>query len=657
MQAPTRRRTTPVAEEEGRVVEKSQEVGENQNVVAFVAQIFLDFVFWSAMSEAVPALWYIPMNLMEISGVEPFLFLYALMATLTFRVVREATWNVPALNLASVVCLISLHMPNVLTYGAAAMITSSLALVLVVGQLLNPVAQLRERRLNALLLGLLSLVVVRFGLSSVSPLYLYENANIFAIILSIVCTGILHQAKSGHIASKPITKSFSSLKSDIATSAGFGSFLLLNIMFLSEHGVLARWDNADPFVIGLSMMACMVLGIFLGRHSFVRSWLWWILAMIFTLAFIIIDTPVGAACGLFLVVYLVSIWPAIVEELTRVVYIGRGFTVAGLFYTFGCLGTVWCIAYNFVPGGFFVREYTPQLVVLSLLSTKMAYSTLSSSTSGSGSSSNAPREKTSAGNQKLLLIGLALIALLVFTPAFLKRFSSYNNFDANGLDKSNLRGMVWATHFGYDNFGRPSYEAMYDLIKKSSANVIALVETDVMRLFNGNRDVTEWLQEKLHMYLDYGPGTNTHTWGCAILSAYPFKRVERVVLPSPDGENACLIDVTIDMNGQDVDIIMAHFGNTEHVRDRHLQTEDSYKRLKARVDAGKKVAWLGYFTSAPGSVNYNKIMSTGVIDTTDSKDRYCEYIWYKNMKLKEFKRIAQGHVSDTEIQYAEFEPF
>lgn len=374
-----------------------------------------------------------------------------------------------------------------------------------------------------------------------------------------------------------------------------------------------------------------------------------------TLVFCLVEAPIAAVCGLGLIVYLTSIWPAIVDELNRIACLGRSLMVGGFVYLIGCLGTVWCVAYNFVPGGFFVREYTPQLVVLSLISTKMAYTALSGSVSSNSSAGNqTARDKS---NQKLLLIGLALVAVLLFAPAFVKRVSSYNNYDANGIDKSNLRGMVWATHFGYDNFGRPSYEAMYDLIKKSTANVVALVESDVMRLFNGNRDLTEWLQEKMHMYLDYGPGTNTHTWGCALLSAYPFKRVDRVVLPSPDGENACLIDATIDMNGEDVDVIMAHFGNTEHVRDRHLQTEDSYKRLKERVDAGKRVVWLGYFTSAPYSPNYNRIMSTGVLDSTNERDRYCEYIWYKNMKLKEFKRIAQGHVSDTEIQFAEFEPF
>lgn len=376
-----------------------------------------------------------------------------------------------------------------------------------------------------------------------------------------------------------------------------------------------------------------------------------------TLIFIVVQEPVGAVSGFGLILYLVSIWPAIVDELNRVAYIGRALFVGGFFYMMGCVGTVWCVAYNFVPGGFLVREWTPYLVLASLLATKMAY-TASYGSSTASTASSASREKSEKNqNVRLLLIGLALIGLLLFTPAFLKRFSSYNNYDANGLDTSNLRGMVWATHFGYDNFGRPSYEALYDLIKKSSSNVVALVESDVMRLFNGNRDLTEWLQEKLHMYLDYGPGTNTHTWGCAILSAFPFKRVERVVLPSPDGENACLIDATIDVHGKDVDVIMAHFGNTEHVRDRLMQTEDSYKRIKERVDAGKRVVWLGYFTSAPGSENYNKILSTGVQDTTDATDRYCEYIWYKNMKLKQFKRINQGHVSDTEIQFAEFEPF
>lgn len=140
------------------------------------------------------------------------------------------------------------------------------------------------------------------------------------------------------------------------------------------------------------------------------------------------------------------------------------------------------------------------------------------------------------------MVFLTIIAIIVVAPAILKRLPHYQNYDANGIDTSNIRGMIWAIHFAYDNFGRPSMEQMLDVrtsrrlslqrsnfttphqsILATNSNVIGLVETDINRIFNGNRDVMEWLEEKLHMYADYGPGTLNHTWGCGLLSAFPIR--------------------------------------------------------------------------------------------------------------------------------------
>lgn len=41
-------------------------------------------------------------------------------------------------------------------------------------------------------------------------------------------------------------------------------------------------------------------------------------------------------------------------------------------------------------------------------------------------------------------------------------------------------------------------------------------------------------------------------------------------MPSPDGEIACYIDATLEVKGELVDVMVAHDGNTEHVRDRFV---------------------------------------------------------------------------------------
>ena len=44
-------------------------------------------------------------------------------------------------------------------------------------------------------------------------------------------------------------------------------------------------------------------------------------------------------------------------------------------------------------------------------------------------------------------------------------------------------------------------------------DVIGLLETDATRPYIGNHDLASWLSERLDMYVDYGPGTDKHTWG------------------------------------------------------------------------------------------------------------------------------------------------
>jgi hypothetical protein len=54
------------------------------------------------------------------------------------------------------------------------------------------------------------------------------------------------------------------------------------------------------------------------------------------------------------------------------------------------------------------------------------------------------------------------------------------------------------------------------------------------------------------------------------LSHISIVRSSRVTLPSPEGEVACLIDATLDVYGTKVDVIVTHFGNSEHTVDRFV---------------------------------------------------------------------------------------
>jgi len=215
--------------------------------------------------------------------------------------------------------------------------------------------------------------------------------------------------------------------------------------------------------------------------------------------------------------------------------------------------------------------------------------------------------------------------------------------------------MAWAIRFGYDNNGFPNFKDVESEIKKVRANTILLVETDTARPFNTNWDIVEYLEENLHMYSDYGPATMNETWGCALFSIFPIVRADHETLPSPEGENACLIDATLSVRGTLIDVIGVHFGNTEHVLDRELQADDISTRVLAKSKSNRPTVWLGYLTDKMGGPNYNKIIKAGLVDVSPTEtDRYCIYLFHMGLVPQNFQIVIVGDITDTDIQIADF---
>jgi len=126
----------------------------------------------------------------------------------------------------------------------------------------------------------------------------------------------------------------------------------------------------------------------------------------------------------------------------------------------------------------------------------------------------------------------------------------------------------------------------------------------------------------------------------------------RVIMPSPEGELACLIDADLKVNNSIVRVLMAHFGNTEDELDLKLQHELFINMLKSR---DMPTIIVSYMTMEPWSARYKDIISTGMLDTSKSFDRYCLYVMYKHLHFTAFRRVDQGDLSDTEAQIGFFE--
>jgi hypothetical protein len=238
---------------------------------------------------------------------------------------------------------------------------------------------------------------------------------------------------------------------------------------------------------------------------------------------------------------------------------------------------------------------------------------------------------------------------LLLAAATYYRWQNAQQPSVAGSNAPLIKTGVSAIHFGYNNVGSWSGDDWVETLLANEVNVLGILETDGMRTLIDNRDITEWLADKLHWYSDFGPTSATNTWGCAFLSAYPIEHLDRIVMPSPEGELACLTDALLRVNGSLVRVIASHFGNTEDVLDLELQTQYVIDMLGDK-HADLPTIFTSYITSDPYSERHCRLLQTGMQDSTNSLDRYCLYTMYRNIDMVKFDRVDAGGRSDTELQ-------
>jgi endonuclease/exonuclease/phosphatase family metal-dependent hydrolase len=273
------------------------------------------------------------------------------------------------------------------------------------------------------------------------------------------------------------------------------------------------------------------------------------------------------------------------------------------------IGSVYTVCYPFVPGGFLLRDRMNVVLVGAAVGVSaMAYLVVKK-LSASQRVDSRP-ERTTEPKIATWCAALAMLAVVVCTGRQVG-FSEapFAPYVENGRETANLTVALWTIHFSVDNYGVDSMSRLTDWIRKSGANVVGLLESDMQRVTNGNRDIVEYMAYHLgYRYTDFGPTTLDSTFGCALISRFPIVRSERMVLPSPMGELACLIHAWVEvLPGTIVHVYVGHWGNTEHVQDLVLQS-DILGRLAMKY-AGPSV-FLGYLTTPVGYKNYYRMIQS-----------------------------------------------
>lgn len=639
-----------------------------------VAESILSFAWWSGFVEFLSTLWFFPLEKMDFSGWEAFLAAYVIVVLVGVVSLRSVL-----LRHAAKVRLVALLLVLAAFYqwdvknppfpisffpeanaARMAFVSTGVAVDLLVSLCVwwSSQPDRRERASWGLFIGLLLLVIVRLAFTTVNPFTLWKGPQFFLAIALVWAAVTLNSEKW----TEDVTRE--ALASPMSVGVGLASQFFITHLLYTTHGVAARYLDIDPFPSGVFIVLSFFLGaIFAAKSERVSSRGWFLsTAGLGTALFLIGEYGDGhflSWLGFFganlLAIYLASSWPRVVSNFALTSKPGRAacwFVFVYLVFTFWA---VWVVAFKFVPwylGSGVLKERNRSMVALAVFLASLANTNWNKSNKRDDSNDKARRSKSGAVLRKEVTFVLAIVFLFAFLPAAIHRFSTMprNIVPADSVkgQPTTINGMIWNIHFGYDNYGRNNFYGVAEAIRQRKINVLGILESDTTRPITANLDVVEFLAEHLNMYSDFGPSSAKNTWGCGLLSSFPIEKLERIVLPSPEGELACLIDAVIRVDGEPVSVLVTHFGNTEDVLDRQLQTE-------GLAEAARKTPYpaiaLSYITDKPHSKNYNHILSVGGLkDTTEDLRRYCEYIFYKGLELVNFYRYAGDTLSDTEAQ-------
>ncbi|KAK2734927.1 hypothetical protein FQN57_001424 [Myotisia sp. PD_48] len=627
------------------------------------ADVYNGFVFWSTLTSLGVLVWYFPLWNMGISGFEALVMVtvsplfFSMPKFLSFAVKNVRLFHILSLS-GLLAYLVHNQVLRLFTVGFSVAMGCLTWVAIWHGEREHP-ARL-EMRVAAWTIGLLGSSVIKYAFRTNNPIWPILHPgnggwNKTAFFLAVICA--LRSSRRTFVPGDYLV-SKGSKGSSILAAFGFGGLAFALHSLLSDSSTMISWvwegfPVRGPIAVphGSLTLLAMGGGVILGMAypRFSGSWTAFGLGCVGAAMLTGHSHWFGFYGALILTVYLMAVAPVIISSATRhspATTFGVGFLV----YNFMVLFHVWVVAYAFVPGGPLVRERTDWVMTTTML--------LIGAGIFSASLSQPPNQRykkpaTRALKQRTYYVYvLAVLQLVSITVGFL-RFPT-NDYTPYHKDEKIMTAGIWTVHFSLDNDMWSSERRMRDAIKELELDVVGLLESDLQRIIMGNRDTTQYLAEDLGMYVDYGPGPNKHTWGCALLSKFPILNSTHHLLPSPVGELAPAIHATLDVYGEHVDVVVFHSGQEEDPEDRRLQSEYLSKLMGS---SDKPLILLSYLVTKPLEGNYNTYVSSvsGMkdIDSTDW-DRWCEYILYKKLRKTGYARVSRGTITDTELQVAKF---
>jgi len=627
-----------------------------------VADVYAGFVFWSMLTSLGVLVWYFPLWHMGLSGYEAFSLSTTSPILLAIPPLRSLiAANVRYIHLASVIGVLAFLIKGMemrLTAVGTAVFLSCLAWSAQFWAERNYPQRLTNRTL-AWGIGLVLSSIAKFAFFTNNPIWPVMHAanggwNYTGAALAVLA--YLRSTRVRVTAGEQLEPVDSRNGSSLLSALGFAGIAFSLHFMLADSSTMISWGwEGFPVrgpIAANGVFTIMAMGAGLFAHTFyadkLTAQIRFGVLVVGTLVVTAFSHWFGYLGALAVAFSATSLTPDLIKSGVRhnpAVVFGLGFFI----YNILVFSSVWVVAYAFVPGGPLMREHTDWVVTAMIVCIGAGVFNLpNASTKDVAKLKDKPLPSTRRSKSNYHIYLLGLLQLSAISIAYL-RFPT-NDYVPYHKDDKLITAGIWTIHFSLDNDMWSSEVRMRDVIKELELDVVGLLESDLQRIFMGNRDTTQFLAEDMGMYVDYGPGPNKHTWGSALLSKFPIVNSTHHLLPSPVGELAPAIHATIDAYGELVDVFVFHSGQEEDPEDRRLQSEYLSKLMR---DSPRPGILLSYLVTKPLEGNYNTYVGekSGMRDIDPSDwDRWCEYILYKGLKRTGYARVSRSTITDTELQ-------